>query len=77
MSNLGFFGKGYIAPPPEPPPEGIGPTITPDEELAILNAHLPPPEIEPSFVRRNVKPVLIGGSVLLLGALGMILLVSA
>ena len=51
--------------------------ITPEEELEILNQYLPPPEIEPSFVRRNAKPVLIGGSVLLLGALGMILFISA
>ena len=77
MSNLGFFGKGAVAPPPEPPPEDLAPTITPEEELEILNQSLPPPEIQPSFIRRNVKPVLLGGSVLLLGALGMILLIKA
>ena len=53
------------------------PTITPQEEMDILNVTLPPVEIEPSFVRRNAKPVLIGGSVLVMGALGMILLLRS
>ena len=76
MANLGFFGKGVSAPPPAPPPEDLSPTITPEEELAILNETLPDPEISGSFLKRNAKPVLLGGSVLILGALGMILLVK-
>ena len=50
--------------------------ITPDEEMDILNVTLPPPEIEVGFTRRNARPLLIGGSVLVLGALGMILFIK-
>ena len=78
MANLGFFGgKGQPHPAPAPPPEDLSPTITPEEELMILNETLPQPEVQASFVRRNVKPLLLGGSVLVLGALGMILLIKA
>ena len=76
MTNLGFFGKGVSTPPPEPPPEDLSPTITPEEELEILNETLPQPEISQSFIRRNVKPLFLGGTVLVLGALGMIVLIQ-
>jgi len=75
-TGLGTFGKGMMAPPPTPPPEDIAPTITPEEELAILQATLPAPEPEPSFIRRNAMPLFVGGGVLLLGTLGLILMVK-
>jgi hypothetical protein len=78
FSNLGTFGKGkgFVAPPPAPPPEDIVPTITPEEEMAILEATLPIPEPEPSFIRRNAVPLFVGGGVLVLGMLGMVLLIK-
>ena len=42
-------------------------------ELKALNQTLPS-EVEENFLRRNIKPVLLGGGVLLLGALGMVML---
>jgi len=75
MSTLGFFGKGAIAPPPAPPPEDIAPTISPEEERAILAATLPLPEPEPSFIRRNAIPLFVGGGILVAGTLGMLLLI--
>jgi len=78
--TFGTFGKGkgVMAPPPAPPPppEDVLPTITPEEELAILEATLPFPEPEPSFIRRNAVPLFVGGGVLTLGVLGMILLLK-
>jgi len=76
-AGLGAFGKGAIAPAPAPP--DLGPTITPEEEQAILQAMNPtasvPPELmEPSFLRRNSTLLLVGGGVVVLGALGFILL---
>jgi hypothetical protein len=75
---LGGFGKGgpALPPPPPPPPVPTGPTITPEEELAILQATMPIPEPEPSFIRRNAVPMFVGGGVLLLGTIGLILLVK-
>jgi hypothetical protein len=58
------------------PPEDIVPTITPEEEMAILEATLPIPEPEPSFIRRNAIPLFIGGGALVLGILGMVLLIK-
>jgi hypothetical protein len=72
---IGGFGKGVMAPPPEAPPEDL-PTITPEEEQAILEATLPIPEPEPSFIRRNAVPLFVGGGVLVLGVLGMILMIK-
>ena len=57
------------------PPEDIIPTITPEEETAILEATLPVPEPEPSFIRRNAVPLFLGGGILTLGLLGMVLLI--
>lgn len=57
-------------------PEEVIPTITPEEEQAILEAILPIPEPEPSFIRRNAVPLFLGGGALTLGLLGMILLVK-
>lgn len=57
-------------------PEPEGPTITPEEEAAILEAMLPIPEPEPSFLRRNAIPLFLGGGVLILGAIGMLLMVK-
>ena len=81
--NFGYFGKsenkgskGAMTPPPAPPPEDLRPTITPEEEQAILSATLPIPEPEPSFVRRNAVPLFVGGGVLILGILGMILMIK-
>jgi hypothetical protein len=80
--NFGYFGKseskngkGAYTPPPAPPPEDLRPTITPEEEQAILAATLPIPEPEPAFVRRNAVPLFVGGGVLILGILGMILMI--
>ena len=75
MSTLGFFGKGAIAPPPKQPPEDLAPTISPEEEQAILAATLPLPEPEPSFIRRNAIPLFVGGGVLVVGTLGMLLMI--
>ena len=75
FKGLGTFGKGFVAPPPKPPPEDTAPTITPAEEQAILEATLPIPEPEPSFLPRNAIPLFVGGGVLVLGMLGMILLI--
>lgn len=75
-TGFGYFGKGVVAPPPAPPPEDIAPTITPEEELAILQATLPIPEPEPSFIRRNAVPLFVGGGVLVMGMLGMVLLIK-
>lgn len=75
VSGLGNFGKGMVAPPPAPPPEDLAPTITPEEEQAILAATLPIPEPEPSFLRRNAVPLFVGGGVLVLGVIGMILMI--
>jgi len=52
------------------------PVITPDEELEILQATMPLPTVEVSFLRRNAVPLLVGGGVLTLGLLGMILLIK-
>lgn len=54
----------------------MSPTITPDEEQAILQATLPIPEPDPSFLRRNAVPLFVGGGVLVLGVVGMILLIK-
>ena len=78
-TGLGNFGKGKMAmapPPAAPPPEDLAPTITPEEELAILQATLPAPEPEASFIRRNAVPLFVGGGVLLLGTIGLILMVK-
>lgn len=75
-NNLGAFGKGAMVPPPEPPPEDLSPTISVEEEQAILNATLPFPEPEPSFLRRNAVPLFVGGGVLVLGVVGMIFLIK-
>ena len=75
-SRLGNFGKGGMATPPPAPPEDLGPTISPEEENAILAATLPVPEPEVSFLTRNAVPLMLGGGVLLLGTLGMVLLIK-
>lgn len=55
----------------------VGPgTITPEEEMEILSATLPLPEIEESFIQRNFMPLVIGGSVLTLGVLGFVILIK-
>jgi hypothetical protein len=74
--NFGMFGKGMVAPPPPPPPEDIAPTITPEEEQAILQQTLPLPEPEQSFLARNAMPLLVGGSVLILGTIGLIVMIK-
>lgn len=73
MSNLSNFGKGFVAPPPAPPPDE-GPGITPEEEAQILAATLPVPQPEVSFVARNSVPIMLGSGVLILGALGLFLM---
>ena len=74
--TFGGFGKGFIPPPPLPAPEDpTAPTITPEEEAAILEALLPIPEPEPSFLRRNAIPIFIGGGVLIFGTIGMLLMI--
>jgi hypothetical protein len=75
IGNLGGFGKSSVVPPPMPP-EDLGPTITPEEELAILEELMPGMEPQPSFLRRNAMPLLVGGGVLLLGTLGLVLMVK-
>jgi len=77
LGELGTFGKSKAvsAPTPEAPPDTSA-TITPEEEMAILEATLPSPEPEPSFIRRNSMPLLVGGGVLALGVLGLILMVK-
>jgi len=52
------------------------PVITVDEEMEILEATMPIPVPEVSFLRRNAMPLFIGGGVLTLGLLGMILLIK-
>jgi len=52
------------------------PTISPEEEAAILAATLPLPEPEPSFIRRNAIPLFVGGGVLVLGITGMFLMIK-
>lgn len=73
--NFGVFGKGMMAPPP-PPPEDIAPIITPEEEQKILQQTLPLPEVEQSFLARNAMPLMIGGSVLVLGTIGLIVMLK-
>lgn len=75
--TFGGFGKGFIPPPPPPtaPEDPTAPTITPEEEAAILEALLPIPEPEPSFLRRNAVPLFVGGGFLLLGTIGMLLMI--
>jgi len=51
------------------------PTISAQEELDILRQTLPTQELESSFLRANAMPILVGGSVLLLGTIGLILMV--
>jgi hypothetical protein len=75
LGDIGSFGKGYMAPPPEAPPEDLAPTISVEEEQAILAATLPMPEPEPSFIRRNAVPLFVGGGVLVLGVVGMIFMI--
>lgn len=78
-SDLGEFGKSkksFVTPPPAPPPEDLAPTISPEEEMAILEALLPIPEPEPSFIRRNAIPLFVGGGVLVLGIAGMVLMIK-
>ena len=74
--NLGMFGKGMMAHPPPPPPEDIAPIITPEEEQQILQQTLPLPEPEESFLARNAMPLMIGGSVLVLGTIGLIVMIK-
>jgi len=80
-SNLGEVSgskskKSFVKPPPAPPPEDLAPTISPEEEMAILEALLPIPEPEPSFIRRNAIPLFVGGGVLVLGIAGMVLMIK-
>lgn len=56
--------------------EELQPIVTLEEEAAILNATLPLPPPEPSFLRRNAVPLFAGGGALVLGTLGMILLIK-
>ena len=51
--------------------------MTPEQEAAILRQSLPDPVPEASFIRRNAKPLLIGGGVLFLGMLGLVIFVTA
>ena len=74
--NFGYFGKGSKQASPQPPPEDIAPIITPGEEQAILQETLPLPEPERSFLARNAMPLLIGGSVLLLGTVGLVIMLK-
>lgn len=74
MRGLGAFGKGPPMPPPEPPPPDIAPTISPEVELDILRQTLPTAQPEPSAMRSYAMPLLVGGSVLLLGTIGLILM---
>jgi len=73
--TFGGFGKGFAPPPPPPPEDPTAPTITPEEEAAILQATLPIPEPEPSFLRRNAVPLFVGGGILVLGTVGMLLMI--
>jgi hypothetical protein len=74
--NFGYFGKGMMAPPPPAPPPDDAPIITPEEEQKILQETLPLPVPEPSFLRRNAMPLLVGGSVLLLGTSGLVIMIK-
>ena len=77
--SLGYFGKGSFTPPPPPPPPpppDTGPTITASEEQKILQQTLPLIAPEPSFLSRNKTPILLGGTVLILGIIGMVVLVK-
>jgi len=76
FGNFGKSKKSFVALPPTPPPTDIAPTISPEEEAAILQATLPIPEPEPSFIRRNAIPLFVGGGVLLFGIIGMVLLIK-
>jgi len=78
-SSNGKSKKSFVMPPPTPPPpppEDLAPTISPEEEMAILEAMLPIPEPEPSFIRRNAIPLFVGGGVLVLGIAGMVLMIK-
>lgn len=79
VGGLGAFGKGAVAPPPEPPPE-IAPTLTPEEEQAILQSmqttNLTVVEPSDSFIQRNKMPLIIGGGVVTLATLGLILMTT-
>jgi hypothetical protein len=76
--SLGYFGKGAFTPPPPPPPPhpDTGPTITAIEEQMILQQTLPLIAPEQSFLSRNKTPILLGGTVLILGVIGMVVLVK-
>jgi hypothetical protein len=71
-----FAGKAVMAPPPKPPPAPDAPIITPEEEMAIIQATMPVAVPEPSFLRRNAVPIFVGGGILLLATLGMILMLK-
>jgi len=60
----------------EAPEDPTAPTITPEEEAAILEAMLPIPEPEPSFLRRNAIPIFVGGGVLIFGTIGLLLMIK-
>lgn len=62
--------------PPVSPPPDIIPTISPEEERAIINAITPFPEPEPDFLKRNSTTLLIGGGTLVISILLLILLVK-
>lgn len=65
---------GQYPPPPSPPPPETTPTITPEEEMAILMTHMPLPYPEPSFIKRNASMLVAGGGIFLMAVLGLILL---
>lgn len=58
------------------PDPGIAPPITAQEEQQILAQTMPIQAPEPSFLSRNLIPIVIGGGVLFLSIIGMVLLVK-
>lgn len=57
-------------------PPDTRPIITPEEERAILAATSQALEPQPSFLRRNFVPIVIGGGSVFLGVIGLFLFVT-
>lgn len=72
---MSYFGQIPV-PFPHTPAPNTGPTISPSEELAILQQTLPLIVPQQSFLERNQKALFVGGAVLVLGIIGMVLLVQ-
>jgi len=63
-------------PPPPLPSADVGSTISPAEELAILQQTMPIATPQASFLERNKRAIFVGSAVLVFGIIGLVLLVQ-